>query len=150
MEGGAAIIELRPYCYLIRSCLRGGQCSCFFHSGSSTTASVTIRFLRRMALKGWNAFTPAWQWIPTYRCDPRADPFLQGEYPGLSYTRCGYSRMAEYAEQNRMGRTFSWCADIQRAITEPLYLDAAHYSPTLSKMVAGCIANGVVEKNFLE
>jgi hypothetical protein len=81
-----------------------------------------------------------WQPVPTYRCDPRADLFSADDQFGPAYAKYGYPVVAEYARQERFGPDFMWCAEIQKGITEPLYVDKVHYSAKLSKMLAGCIA----------
>jgi len=91
-----------------------------------------------------------WQPVPTYRSDPRTDPFSGEDQFGPAYAKYGYPVMLEYAQHNKLGPDFVWCADIQEGIKEPLYVDKIHYSARLSKMLAGCISDSIVHRTLLE
>ena len=57
--------------------------------------------------------------------------------------------MAEFVRRNPPGDNFLWCADMQEKLTEPLYVDATHYSGKMSRMVAQKIADFIKEKKLL-
>ena len=65
------------------------------------------------------------------------------ENNGLNYC---YKRMANFIKENPMGNNFIWCADIQKELKQPLYVDQVHYSASFSKIFAEVIANQLVEK----
>jgi len=86
-----------------------------------------------------------WQPIPTYNYDPSYHPFLKGDFKELNYSRYGYIRMAALIKEKPMGSNFIWCADIQKDLKKPLYIDQVHYSPSFSKLFAEVIADQLVE-----
>jgi hypothetical protein len=81
-----------------------------------------------------------WQPVPLYKYDLRYHRY-QGDFGRYEYLRFGYPRMAEYIRQHPQGPNFVWCADIQEALRELLYVDQVHYSPKMSERVAQCIAD---------
>jgi hypothetical protein len=91
-----------------------------------------------------------WQPVPTHRCDPKADLFSADDQFGPAYAKYGYLVAAEYAREGKFGLDFTWCADIQEGITDPLYVDKVHYSAKLSKLLAGCVAGRLLQNGALE
>ena len=105
-----------------------------------------------------------WQPVPTYGYDLTQHAF-QGNFGAHSYAGFGYPRMAQRVrgsglrtgrsdglgkhdpldEPSELAETFVWCADLQRGVAEPLYVDTVHYNPSLSKRVAGCIRDAIVD-----
>jgi hypothetical protein len=83
-----------------------------------------------------------WQPVPTYAFDLKYHPFTQNGFGDFAYTKRGYPLMADAVAKKRPD-DFLWCADMQKDLHEPLYVDAVHYSPKMTGMVAGCIADGV-------
>lgn len=84
-----------------------------------------------------------WQPTPTYRYDLAYHAYPK-HFGGHTYSRYGYPRMARRVRAGQVGPDFVWCADLQHELREPLYIDAMHYNPKLSRLVAGCIADGIV------
>lgn len=84
-----------------------------------------------------------WQPVPTYHYDLRYHPFTAEGFADHTYSIFGYPLMAEEVREHPLGPNFRWCADIQEGTTEPLYIDKVHYSAKFSRLVAGCIAEGV-------
>jgi hypothetical protein len=83
-----------------------------------------------------------WQPVPLYEYDLKYHPFIQNGFGDYAYTKRGYVLMAD-AVQKKRPDDFLWCADMQKDLHEPLYVDAVHYSPKMTGMFAGCIADGV-------
>jgi hypothetical protein len=81
-----------------------------------------------------------WQPVPTYGYDQRYHLFPVHAYDQDTLSGPGYERMAELLRQRPMGRDFLWCADIQRGLKEPLYVDKVHYTASFTKRFAGFIA----------
>jgi hypothetical protein len=83
-----------------------------------------------------------WQPVPTYEYDLKYDPFTKNGFGDISYSTYGYPMMQEEVARTRPDN-FVWCADMQKDLHETLYVDLVHYSPKMTDMVAGCIAQGV-------
>lgn len=83
-----------------------------------------------------------WQPVPTYEYDLKYHPFSQYGFGDFAYTQRGYPLMVDAVAKARPDN-FLWCADIQKDMHEPLYVDAVHYSPKMTEMFAGCIVDGV-------
>jgi hypothetical protein len=89
-----------------------------------------------------------WQPVPTYGYDLSAHPFAAGL--GIhDLSGAGYPPMLELAASGALGPDFHSCAEIQRGLHEPLYLDQVHYTPRMAKRVARCIARAVVSRRLL-
>ena len=80
---------------------------------------------------------------PFYDYDKSYFPFLDEESSTLEHC---YLHMANFIREHPMGNNFIWCADIQRDLKQPLYVDQIHYSASFSKIFAEVIANQLVEK----
>ena len=90
-----------------------------------------------------------WQPVPMYKYDTRYHPFAAVRWGRYAYVKYGYPEMAEFVRRNPLGDNFLWCADMQEKLTEPLYVDATHYSGKMSRMVAQEIADFIKEKKLL-
>jgi hypothetical protein len=88
-----------------------------------------------------------WQPVPTYGYDLRDYPFREGGFGNHTYSRFGYSLMAQ--QKDLMGHNFLWCADVQQVIDPPLYVDKLHYSPVLSRVFAETIATLMIERGLV-
>ena len=89
-----------------------------------------------------------WQPVPTYGYDLRHHVF-DGNFGPHELTRIGYPRMRERLRKDPAGENVLWCAEIQRGITELLYIDKVHYSPAMSARVAQCIVEHLVERGLV-
>jgi hypothetical protein len=89
-----------------------------------------------------------WQPVPTYGYDLRYHVY-DGHFGRHELTRVGFPRMRRYATRHPLGDDFVWCAEIQRDARELLYVDQVHYSPALSREVAACIVDRLVERRLL-
>ena len=87
-----------------------------------------------------------WQPIPTYNFDQNNYPFATEGDGELSYSKYGYERMVKVIRENPMGNNFIWCADMQKGLKEPLYVDQFHYSASFSKLIAEVIANQLMAR----
>jgi hypothetical protein len=63
-------------------------------------------------------------------------------FTGFTYTKYGYPMLRDEVARTHPDN-FLWCADIQKDVHEPLYVDRVHYSPKMTGMVASCISDGV-------
>ena len=81
-----------------------------------------------------------WQPIPMYRYDLSRHPFAKGGFPNNRFARAGYEYFAEVLETAPLGSDFLWCADMQRDIHDPLYVDKIHYSREMNRLLAKEIA----------
>jgi hypothetical protein len=91
-----------------------------------------------------------WQPVPMYRYDTRYHPYNVARWgQRYAYVKYGYREMAEFVRSNPQGDNFLWCADMQEKLTEPLYVDATHYSGKMSRMVAQKISDFMKEKKLL-
>jgi hypothetical protein len=77
-----------------------------------------------------------WQPIPGYKYDLKYHISLNPVYGlgGHERSAQGYPVAAE--RRAEFGKSFLWLADIQQYRTEPLYMDAVHYTAAFSKAVA--------------
>ncbi len=90
-----------------------------------------------------------WQPISYYKYDrryhiaPTEDPLRN------RYVRAGYERLRQIVGSTDAGPNFLWCADIQEGLTEPLYVDDAHYTATMSHRLAEHIASLLADRDLL-
>lgn len=89
-----------------------------------------------------------WQPVPTYQYNLELHPFARAGFGRHGYSAFGYPLMSEYVQNHPIGENFLWCAHIHEGTDEPLYVDIAHYSPMMSRMVARVIYGLLVEKNL--
>ncbi|MDO8607340.1 MAG: hypothetical protein Q7R40_12460 [Phaeospirillum sp.] len=80
-----------------------------------------------------------WQPVPTYRYDLAHHPFKRDGMAIHAESGNGYEAAKTRHTAGAFGDGFVWCADIQHARQEPLYVDAVHYTAAFSKDLAGCI-----------
>ena len=90
-----------------------------------------------------------WQPVPTYEYDLRYHVY-DGNFGRHELTRVGYPRMKQRAEGRDAGSTLAWCADVQRDVRELLYVDQVHYSPDMSRRVAQCVVEAMVNRGLLQ
>ena len=90
-----------------------------------------------------------WQPVPTYQYNLELHPFAKADFGRHGYSAFGYPLMMEYVQKHPLGENFLRCAHIQEGAHEPLYVDIAHYSPMMSKMVARTIYDLAIEKNLI-
>ncbi|MFC1896831.1 hypothetical protein ACFL0Q_09305, partial [Thermodesulfobacteriota bacterium] len=90
-----------------------------------------------------------WQPVPTYGYDDVHNyGFAKGGFGRHTSSKFGYELMASRIETDVLGNEFLWCADIQKGIEGPLYVDQFHYSPILSKLLAERIGDMIVEREL--
>lgn len=83
-----------------------------------------------------------WRPISSYEYDQKYHIFNSQQSRLPLYAQHGYPLMREAVARTHPDR-FLWCADIQKDAREELYIDANHYSPKMTGMLAGCIAGGL-------
>lgn len=91
----------------------------------------------------------AWQPVPTWGYDLAYHAFAPRDFGPHERSRLGYPRMATLYRGGALGPSLLWCADLQRGLREPLYLDTVHYTPRMSRRVARCLAKGIVRRALL-
>ncbi len=90
-----------------------------------------------------------WQPVPTWEYRLESHLFAAEAAQSLARhgpLRLGYEMMdglRAAAPELQEGSNFLWLADLQRGRTEPLYVDAAHYTVAFSEEIAGRIAGFV-------
>jgi hypothetical protein len=90
-----------------------------------------------------------WQPVPTYKYDLKYHLFV-GEGLGKHWrSKPGYERMAEIMRSQTPDPSFVWCADLQEALSEPLYVDAIHYTARMSELLARYIAETLVQRQLV-
>jgi hypothetical protein len=72
--------------------------------------------------------------------------FNYGTWPAL---KPGYEQMAHLQTSQGLGENSLWLGDIQKNMTEPLYVDAVHYSGDMCKMVARKIGTVLMERELV-
>ena len=91
-----------------------------------------------------------WQPVPMYQYALEHHPFAEGGFMPINrYAADGYAYMAEVAETTDLGDDFLWCADIQRSLREPLYVDQIHYSSRMNRIVSTTIVDLLVERELV-
>ncbi|MCX5873687.1 MAG: SGNH/GDSL hydrolase family protein [Deltaproteobacteria bacterium] len=91
-----------------------------------------------------------WQPTPVYKYDQSYNIFGKFDYERfLPYVRVGYETIAKDYLAGQFGENFLWLAGMQEDLKEPLYVDAAHYSARMSKLIAEQIASALSQKNIL-
>lgn len=89
-----------------------------------------------------------WQPSPLYKYDLRHHP---KNFPdNHRRTRYGYPAMAAYVQDHDLGSDFDWCADIYEHAGKPLYTDIMHYNPEGNRLVADCVASGLLRVGVIE
>lgn len=117
--------------------------------------SVIDRYLRNQKMINAVAFgfkvkaIFVWQPVPTYKYDLNDHLFSDWGFGGHTISQLGYPVMAKFVAEIPPGNNFLWCADIQQEIQEPLYVDRVHYTSKMSRMIASCIVDRLVERKIL-
>lgn len=88
-----------------------------------------------------------WQPCPFYQFDPARFPFKFTA--GDHFVRASYEHLAR-RERKEMPEHFLWLAEGQEAFAGPLYVDAAHYSPSFNAVLAGRIADWLKASGWLD
>ncbi len=89
-----------------------------------------------------------WQPIPEYKYDLECHPFLNDNlfrYP----QKHKYQYLFKLQKERPPGNDFLWCADIQKGICEPLYVDRIHYTAKMTKLLSEAIAKMMFERNLI-
>jgi hypothetical protein len=89
-----------------------------------------------------------WQPSPLYKYDLRRH--AKNMPDDHRRARYGYLAMAAYVQGHDMGSDFVWCADIYEHIGKPLYADIMHYNPEGNRLVAECVASGLLRAGIIE
>ena len=87
-----------------------------------------------------------WQPVPTYKFDRKFHPFAEKDFGRHGVSGEGYHRMAQWRQTNAPATNELWLADMQENASEPLYVDAVHYSPKMCSLIANEIAPMVQER----
>lgn len=90
-----------------------------------------------------------WQPVPVFRYDGQYSVFGRFDYEGkLPTVRSGYELMAQEFANKQPGRNAIWAADIQQNLKKPLYVDAVHYSPEMTEILARFILDEMVSRGL--
>ena len=84
-----------------------------------------------------------WQPIPLYNYDLTYHLFRPTDWGGHAYAGAGYQEMKKIVDEGKLGNNFVWLADIQKNLTQPLYVDSVHYSAYMSMILANHIARSL-------
>ena len=88
-----------------------------------------------------------WQPVPMYGYDLQYHLFGEGGFTRVNrHAAAGYAYMAELAGTTDLGDDFYSCADVQRGLREPLYVDKIHYSDRMNGVVSKCITDYLMER----
>jgi hypothetical protein len=90
-----------------------------------------------------------WQPVPMYHIDLSRHPFAKGGFPNNRFARAGYEYFAELLKDEPLGSNFLWCADMQRGLHSPLYVDKVHYSPEMNRALAKKIAAAALQSRSI-
>lgn len=90
-----------------------------------------------------------WQPVPTYGYDLSYHRAWRSPPAAFPLLRAGYEGMAALSRRGALGESFLWGAEIQRGLTESLYVDAFHYSPVLCARLAELIGQALRERGML-
>jgi hypothetical protein len=92
-----------------------------------------------------------WQPVPTYKYDLRYHLWPQSTSSLVARPGFGYPLMARTVKthEKEYGEDFLWLADMQEQMTEPLYVDACHYTARFSKEIAIRIGNLLLARQLL-
>lgn len=91
-----------------------------------------------------------WQPMPLFGYDQTYHIFKNFDYATFSpHLKRGYEFVSAVQDFREIGNNFIWLADAQRDIKEPVYVSAFHYSPKMSKAVAGMISEALLDRNLI-
>jgi lysophospholipase L1-like esterase len=83
--------------------------------------------------------------VPHYRYDQKLHPFSVAGYGNHSYSMYGYSRMLSSIAQKQHMSDFLDLSGIQENLNEPLYVDLVHYNARFCDIIAGYIAEKIIQ-----
>ncbi|MBF0625487.1 MAG: SGNH/GDSL hydrolase family protein [Magnetococcales bacterium] len=90
-----------------------------------------------------------WQPVPTFAYDLQQHLFIGDDFGRHALSHYGYTELAQRLAQDPPGPDILWCAEIQRDLAEPLYVDQVHYSGAMSARVARCIAERLAANGLI-
>jgi len=91
-----------------------------------------------------------WQPVPVHEYDQQYNLFGKFDYDGkVPLVRRGYRLMAAENNPGSLGDDFVWCADIQRDLRKPLYVDSVHYSSEMCALIAQHILDNLKQRGVL-
>ena len=86
--------------------------------------------------------------LPNYRYDQSYHLFrIEGAHAAAVP---GYAELERRGAARELGPNFVSCAGIQEERREPLYVDQHHYSPAMSRYLARCIADAMLERGIAD
>lgn len=91
-----------------------------------------------------------WQPIPLYKYDLTYHLFATGDFGTNAFARHGYRYMERRVREQPPSENFLWCADMQQALAEPLYVDKVHYTAKMNGLIASIIGRWVIERDPLD
>ncbi|AFM24931.1 SGNH/GDSL hydrolase family protein [Desulfomonile tiedjei] len=92
-----------------------------------------------------------WQPVPVYAYDRKYCIFGEFDYEGqLPALKPGYDFMARTFAEHPPNKNVIWAADIQQNLKMPLYVDAVHYSPEMTTILAKFILDTVMSRGLYE
>ena len=89
-----------------------------------------------------------WQPHPSYQYDPKYHLFNQPKKRWPS-TIATYHELSKLNESGELGKNFLWCADVQKAEKECLYVDPVHYTAKFSAKLAETISDMCFERGLI-
>jgi len=81
--------------------------------------------------------------IPTYKYNPRYNPFLLNDSSDFNFVKNVYSIADQLNKVEFFGYNFLWLGDMQENLSKSLYVDSIHYSPEMSELIARAIAERI-------
>ncbi|PIQ85011.1 MAG: hypothetical protein COV74_10455 [Candidatus Omnitrophica bacterium CG11_big_fil_rev_8_21_14_0_20_45_26] len=90
-----------------------------------------------------------WQPSPWFEYDLQYHPFAYSSNIQNVLSKNIYDLMSEIQDKESLGDHFIYCADMQKNIQAPVYVDAIHYSGAMSKALADKIVVEMFERNLV-
>ena len=90
-----------------------------------------------------------WQPIPSYKYDTQHHLFYRSP-DSYQHQIHGYPEMARIYKEGALGSHFLWCADLQEAEKECLYVDNHHYTARFAKKLAEQVCLMCAERGLLK
>lgn len=81
--------------------------------------------------------------IPTYKYNLQYQPFKLKDSSEFNFVKNLYSIVDQMNKTEFFGYNFLWLGDMQENLSKSLYVDAVHYSPEMSKLIAEAIAERI-------
>ncbi len=92
-----------------------------------------------------------WQPVPVYAYERKYCIFGEFDYEGqLPALKPGYEFMERTFSEHPPNKNVIWAADIQQNLKMPLYVDAVHYSPEMTTILAKFILDTVMSRGLYE